>query len=278
MSSLSYTSGLSILAVVVIVFAVAIQGPSEAKDQGVEHHAGEFFHNEWFAGLGGMSFAFVCQHSSFLVFNSMKERTLEQWNIVSFWSIFVSYVMCMVMAIAGFLSFDSTVEGDVLVNFDYDDAIINIARALLAFTMVFTFPMEQYVARHCIYELMSRFQNTPADARSSTKLHVGITTCLWGLATVIGMNITELGVVLELTGAFSGSLVAYVFPAAIWLRLEGFNREYSRIKDLCFRESPYTCQEKCKESFKFCFSCFLIVFGTVACLAGTYSAIDSAVS
>ena len=67
----------------------------------------------------------------------MKERTLEQWNLVSFWSIFASYVMCMVMAIAGFLSFDSTVEGDVLNNFDYDDAIINIARALLAFTVTF---------------------------------------------------------------------------------------------------------------------------------------------
>ena len=57
-------------------------------------------------------------------------------------SLLISLVLCLILSITGYLSFLSDTKGDVLNNYSYENTLINVARALLAMTMVFTYPME----------------------------------------------------------------------------------------------------------------------------------------
>ena len=89
-----------------------------------------------------MAFAFVCHHNSFVIFTSLKNPTQKRWNTTTHASLIISVFWSMWLAIAGFFNFQQETEGDILNNFSYNNSTINFARALLALTMVFTYPME----------------------------------------------------------------------------------------------------------------------------------------
>jgi len=120
LSSLSYTSLLSITADVLLVLFILVRGPSSAIEKGTSFRAGvdvTFVQYQLFEGIGTMSFAFVCQHNTFIVYNSLRDATLHRWKKVSHSSIFTSFVLCLIMGLGGFLSFGSYTEVYVLNNF-----------------------------------------------------------------------------------------------------------------------------------------------------------------
>jgi solute carrier family 38 (sodium-coupled neutral amino acid transporter), member 11 len=68
LSSLSRTSFLSVMSDIILVIIVALNSFSEAHDEGI--HSGfdgaSIFNSHIFAGIGTISFAFVCQHNCFM--------------------------------------------------------------------------------------------------------------------------------------------------------------------------------------------------------------------
>eukprot|EP01001_Neometanema_parovale_P010339 NODE_6575_length_836_cov_149.395512_g6339_i0.p1 GENE.NODE_6575_length_836_cov_149.395512_g6339_i0~~NODE_6575_length_836_cov_149.395512_g6339_i0.p1 ORF type:complete len:230 (+),score=32.30 NODE_6575_length_836_cov_149.395512_g6339_i0:45-692(+) len=155
--------------------------------------------------MGGMSFAYVCHHSTFLVRNSMKEP--QKWHIVTHTSIATATVLSVMMAMSGYLSFILCTRGDILNNLESDDPVAMIARLMLALTMVFTFPMEFFVIRH-----ISRVMLT---GKLDADLHHWKLTIFWFVIFVIlGQAIPQasLSVILELTGGFSAVIIGFVLP------------------------------------------------------------------
>lgn len=159
LSSLSWTSFLSIFADAVLIVIILVSAASATKEQS-EHFQPDDLGQmgiTLFAGLGTMSFAFVCQHNSFLVFKSLRQPTLANWKQVAGISLSIAYALCLALGLIGFFAFYPYVEGDLLNNFPASYASVAVARALLAVSMLLTYPMECYVARHCVHSLMRRF-------------------------------------------------------------------------------------------------------------------------
>lgn len=67
-------------------------------------------------------------HNSLLIYGSLKKPTLDRFALVTHYSTGVSMFMCLAMALAGFLSFGSKTQGNVLNNFPSDNIIVNVAR------------------------------------------------------------------------------------------------------------------------------------------------------
>ena len=126
-------------------------------NQGIEHHRVSVVNSALFVGLGTMSFAFVCQHNSFIVFKSLRKPTLGNWHKVASASLGVSFVLCLILGVAGYLAFMETTQGDILNNFPPTGAAVNAGRALLAVTMILTYPMECFVTRHCVLSVVDRW-------------------------------------------------------------------------------------------------------------------------
>jgi sodium-coupled neutral amino acid transporter 11 len=103
-----------------------------------------------------MSFAFVCQHNSFIVFKSLRHPTLPHWRQVASGSVGISFVLCLLLGVVGYLSFLEQTQGNILNNFPPTGAAVNAARGLLAFTMVLTYPLECFVTRHCLRSIIER--------------------------------------------------------------------------------------------------------------------------
>lgn len=67
-------------------------------------------------------------HNSLLIYGSLKRPTLDRFTRVTHYSTGISLVMCLAMGIAGFLSFGSKTQGNVLNNFPSENIVVNIAR------------------------------------------------------------------------------------------------------------------------------------------------------
>lgn len=352
LSSLSYTSLLSISADVVLVLFIIMRGPAAAKEEDTQFNAEEdvtFIEYQLFEGIGTMSFAFVCQHNTFIVYNSMRNANLKRWKKVSHSSIFTSFVLCLVMGLGGFLAFGSYTEGDVLNNFPekgmilpsgsaavqqcwalvssniilsviLTDRLILTGRLLLACTMVFTYPLECFVARHSLcsllqlHGLIARPQprhGTPSPSDHQLQLerqntadtdciddivlemeedgeeaavqdggsegdsglprgqHILFTLVLWGSSLLLALVVSDLHLILALTGAVAASFLAYILPALIYLKT--YDAHFIKAK-AGFDPTSNHYQPKFLRRIgklrRFVFPFFLLAFGLLSLIVG----------
>ena len=130
-SSLSSASLLALVAVIVLVALVCVRGPVVSEEQGIGFGSDDItiIAPRVFAGMGTISFHYVCQQSAFLVFNSMEDDSIESWKFVSRVSMFLACFLSFCIGIVGYLSFGSDTEGNILNNFS--DTGISLCMSLV---------------------------------------------------------------------------------------------------------------------------------------------------
>ncbi len=251
-----------------IVFTVTIEGakvsPYSDLSQLKANHL--WINEQWFAGAGTMAFAFVCHHSSFVVFNSLKNTTLRGWSITTHLSLIISVSLSLWLAIAGFVCFQTDTKGDILNNFSYDNTVINCARALLALTMVFTYPMELFVARYSVMQCLKK--RRIVNGTNENKCFYFVTVILWLSTLIIGAFIWDIGVVLEIVGAVCGAIIGFVFVGLVSLRVFGWHSLKNKMIETYKNGNRYTCTDKYIAGWNFLFPIFMIGFGVVVMIMG----------
>ena len=63
-----------------------------------------------------LRFAFMCQHNSFLIFHSMKEKSLARWRIVTLITATIAFVFTVIYALTGYIVFGQQTEGTLQSN------------------------------------------------------------------------------------------------------------------------------------------------------------------
>ena len=301
LSTLSWSSLISVSASVLLVFIVSACAPGSARAQGQPfppQGGYELASGDLFVGLGALSFAFVCQHNSFIVFRSLSEPTLGNWSRVSNASVGFALFLCLVFGLSGYISFGSRSKGDILLNFDSADKTVAIARAFLAVSMALTFPQECFVARHCalsLLELLFGGEGIAGDSFLHTFAFYSITLVLFATSTIIALVCSDLGVVLALVGAVAASMLGYVLPACFflaaheddirsWHRIvfssnyDGsieINKEGGFSDDAASSLSPHSCPSSLLRTLRFVWPYSLplgmILFGLLALVLGVAS-------
>eukprot|EP01083_Nonionella_stella_P014511 40731_1 len=272
MASLDKTSTISFTAVIVIVFTVTIEGArvTEYKDLTGLKPEHLLINSQWFAGVGTMAFAFVCHHNSFVIYKSLRNATQKRWDVTTHSSMIISVFWSMWLAIAGFFCFQTDTEGDVLNNFSYDNVVVNCARGLLALTMVFTYPMEVFVARHSILQCVKLSNNI--NTQNENKWFYLITVILWSTSALIGAFVWDLGVVLEVVGVVCGASIGFIFPGLVSLRVFGWHalkhKMVQTYKANHGRGKKYSCKDRTIAGWNFIFPIFMATFGVVIMIMG----------
>jgi len=158
MADLAVTSRFSVVIDALLVSLVALNSPIKAN----------LAKNSWnirddiirtdtiFVGLGVLSFAYVCQHSAFLVAGSLERPTIRRWSIVTGISLVLCATLALACGISGYLGYLDATQGNILNSLDAYSWSANVARGMLGTTMLFVYPLESFVARHvCIVLLFS---------------------------------------------------------------------------------------------------------------------------
>ena len=122
-------------------------------------------------------------------------------------------VACLLMALAGFLTFGSLTQGNVLNNFPADNTMVNIARLCFGLNMLTTLPLEAFVCREVIFNYY--FPGEPFNMN----LHLIFSTSLVVSAMALSLITCDLGAVFELIGATSACALAYILPPLCYIKL-----------------------------------------------------------
>ncbi|KYN15077.1 Putative sodium-coupled neutral amino acid transporter 11, partial [Trachymyrmex cornetzi] len=197
--------------------------------------------------IGIMAFAFMCHHNTFLIYSSIERATQEKWDIVTHWSLFTSFLIAAAFGVAGYATFTSYVQGDLMENYCWDDDLMNFARVLFSGTILLTFPIECFVTREVmslmlvfsficknyydrdllsIQVLMTAIKGTDelegheAYIPNSDREYLIITLTIICMAYLISMLTDCLGIVLELNGILAAVPLAYILPGLCYLKLE----------------------------------------------------------
>ncbi len=234
MASLAITSVFSVLADVVLVgfivgFAPVRETVAEAGGIGTVLLQ-DSVNPTIFIGLGILSTAMACQHSAFIVSGSLENKTMNRWSKVTGLSITISAILCMILGVAGYLGFLENTQSDVLNNFEADSVFANIARFLLAITMFFTYPMESFVARHVLIQLLFDGDMDGRDDPNHSGVDgeeaggVGVcnrrqtwTIVIYLMTLVPALIVDDLGPVLSITGSLGGGCIGKFYRLRVEL-------------------------------------------------------------
>ncbi|KAL6310332.1 amino acid transporter [Sparassis latifolia] len=212
---LARASLLALIGMLIIVASVLVEGTRVAPElKGSPDARFTVLGHGVFQAIGVISFAFVCHHNSLLIYGSLRTPTLDRFTRVTHISTFVSLVACCTLAISAYLVFTDKTQGNILNNFAPDDTVINVARFCFGLNMFTTLPLELFVCREVVIEQYF-FSHEPFNMQR----HVFFTTVILCSSMIIALITCDLGVMLEITGGASATALAYIFPAACYMRL-----------------------------------------------------------
>ncbi|KAI5857137.1 amino acid transporter [Tricharina praecox] len=219
-AKLAKASAFALASMIVIVVTVVTQGfQVPAADRGNFSLPLLTVNDGFFQAIGVISFAFVCHHNSLLIYGSLKTPTIDRFARVTHYSTAISCVMCLLMALSGFLTFRDKTAGNVLNNFPSDNWMVNVARLCFGLNMLTTLPLEAFVCR----EVMETYFYP--DAPFSMKRHLIFSTGLVVSAMSVALVTCDLGVVFELVGATSACALAYILPPLCYIKLATKSRK-----------------------------------------------------
>ncbi|XP_018318699.1 putative sodium-coupled neutral amino acid transporter 11 isoform X2 [Agrilus planipennis] len=216
-AKLANISFLSLVCIAFILLSIFIRMGSMQAKLTMPDHAWSFMNADIIPAIGIMSFAFMCHHNTFLIYGSIKEASEEKWKIVTHASIFTSFLVTILFGIAGYATFTTSTQGDLLENYCWDDDLMNFSRLLFSVTILLTYPIECFVVRDVIEY---SFLRKDSEALTSDKIHYGITITIIALTYLLSIATDCLGIVLELNGLLAAIPLAYVLPAMCYLKLD----------------------------------------------------------
>ncbi|XP_007546642.1 putative sodium-coupled neutral amino acid transporter 11 [Poecilia formosa] len=162
--------------------------------------------------VGVMSFAFICHHNSFLIYNSLEHPTLSNWARVTHTSVGSALIICAAFAVAGYATFTGYTQGDIFENYCRNDNLATFGRFCFGLSIITTFPLECFVTREVLSNVICSHPLSKAE-------HVSITLLIVAVCTALSLAYDCLGVVLELNGALSAIPLIFIIPSACYLKL-----------------------------------------------------------
>eukprot|EP00980_Cylindrotheca_fusiformis_P016803 scaffold5064_cov121-Cylindrotheca_fusiformis.AAC.17 len=224
MADLAATSRMNVMFDITMVMLVLYCAPIKESLETFEWKENLIHYDTLFVGLGVLSFAFVCQHSAFIIAGSLHNPTKNRWARVTKISLAFCSTLALLCGVGGFLGYQDSTDGNVLNSMD-DSIPANIARTLLGTTMLFVYPMESFVSRHVCVVLF--FQGRKAHEGDDTSVlnrrdrRITLTFLLYLSAVLPAALFKDVGLVLAASGAIGGSCLSYIGPGAVYLGVHG---------------------------------------------------------
>ena len=189
-------------------------------------------------------FAFTCQQNIFSICDELKNPTMVRVGKVIGTSIGSAWVVYIIVAVAGFVTYGDMVQSDILNNYPASK-VAAVARVAITLLVIFSYPLQLNPARKCILSLIQATScggylpvPQPAGKRETGNVHhYAITIIFLLLSLIIALSVTDLGIVLALVGATGSTMISYILPGAIYYKLHpaqpGWRRKVAVVLFCC---------------------------------------------
>lgn len=132
---------------------------------------------------------------------------MTRFRIVVGNSFGVAGLVYVIMTAFGFLTFGGSCDGFILNNYSVKDELLTVCRAMIAFSLLFTYPITFMGFRDGVLDILE----LPVEKQTSMNINI-ITFALVAIVTILASMITDLGYVNAVGGGTLAAAIVFVFP------------------------------------------------------------------
>nr|XP_006813940.1 PREDICTED: putative sodium-coupled neutral amino acid transporter 10-like [Saccoglossus kowalevskii] len=177
-----------------------------------------------FKCLSIFALAFVCHTQVFVVYESLPDRTERKMNDVVKGAVNMVTFCYIMVGFFGYVAFcEQGIKGDILMNFK-TSFVNDLLKLGFVVSVVLSFPMMIFPCRASINTLLSGSEGVSLENPGGGHEHIpsnrfkGITVFIVILTLIIGIAIPNVETILGLTGATTGIMIGFIFPATMFLK------------------------------------------------------------
>ncbi|XP_036068718.1 sodium-coupled neutral amino acid transporter 3 [Oryzias melastigma] len=163
-----------------------------------------------------LAFAFVCHPEVLPIYTELRDATKSRMQKVANISILAMFVMYLLTALFGYLTFYTAVESELLhtyVRVDPLDVLILCVRLAVLIAVILTVPVVLFPIRRAVLQIL--FYDKPFHwAR-----HIGIAFALVFLVNLLVIFVPSMKDIFGLIGATSAPSLIFILPAIFYIRI-----------------------------------------------------------
>jgi amino acid permease len=216
MHHFQWSSGVAFATVLFVIIAVTVRSVSSMAENWSTFKVPplwQFSFVGWGSALPLMAFALGCQAQIIPIYGDLKKsiRRLGVMYSIIATSNSLTTVLYMIMSLAGYFHFGTTIDGNVLVSYGSGVKLILVARLMMVLHITLAFPLLIWPARNIIDQLLfgSKEELEPVDGEYKvdednnlfsgdwvkTVRHIILTLAIVGLAYGISVAIPNITIV-----------------------------------------------------------------------------------
>ncbi|KAG5837865.1 hypothetical protein ANANG_G00217560 [Anguilla anguilla] len=232
---LGYTSGFSLTCMVFFLISVIYKkfnipcpmethGNHSINSSVVEECTGKFFtiNQQTAYTIPILAFAFVCHPEVLPIYTELRNATKKRMQAIANISILGMFVMYLLTAIFGYLTFYSSAEAELLHTYskvDPLDKLVLCVRVAVLVAVTLTVPVVLFPIRRALLQLL--FPEKPFHwAR-----HIGIAVSLLFVVNLLVIFVPNIRDIFGIIGATTAPSLIFILPSLFYLRIVPVDQE-----------------------------------------------------
>ncbi|KAM4036123.1 sodium-coupled neutral amino acid symporter 1 [Anomaloglossus baeobatrachus] len=234
---LGYTSGFSLTCMfffLVVVIYNKFKIPCPIHNNGTTHNPQNIsveeqctpkfftFNSQTAYALPTLAFAFVCHPSVLPIYSELRDRSQKKMQLVSQVSFFAMFLMYLLTAIFGYLTFYDEVESELLATYkDKKDILLLTVRLAVIIAVILTVPVLFFTVRSSLFELARK-------TKYKFWQHLLVTIVLLILIDLLVIFIPAMKDIFGAIGATSANMLIFILPSILYLKITQGNDALSK--------------------------------------------------
>ncbi|XP_056629293.1 sodium-coupled neutral amino acid transporter 5 [Triplophysa dalaica] len=160
-----------------------------------------------------IAFAFVCHPEVLPIYTELKQPNKKRMQRVANVSIMAMFIMYLLTAIFGYLTFYENVQSELLEMYNKTDTLMLCVRLAVLVAVTLTVPVVLFPIRRAILQLL--FPDKPFH----WVIHISITVCLLFAVNLLVIFVENIRDIFGFIGATSAPSLIFILPGVFYLRI-----------------------------------------------------------
>lgn len=157
-----------------------------------------------------LGLAYVAHYNGPNFYRQLKNTNSRRFATLVYSAFALLVLLYQITMAAGYGTFGDTSQGNILINYHPDDILALLGRVATGFSILFGFPLVATGAREGLVGVASSF----GIEVNETMLVLGILA----FVTAISCTVSDVSLVVSLTGAALGSFIVYICPGLLYAK------------------------------------------------------------
>lgn len=175
------------------------------------------FNSKTAYALPTLAFAFVCHPSVLPIYSELRDRSQKKMQLVSHLSFFAMFIMYLLTAVFGYLTFYGKVGSELLSTYtNQKDALILTVRLAVITAVILTVPVLFFTVRSSLFELARK-------TKYNFWQHLTVTIVLLSMIDLLVIFIPSMKDIFGAIGATSANMLIFILPSSLYLKITNGN-------------------------------------------------------